>query len=128
MSVNHETRRLLSVIIISVAVILSGMAYAHADSSVSAISGRLAAKYDSQSGTVTAMVAGYCESQPVTIGPSTWKVAEWEFANMNAADIARTLCGEKHTLQRVTKSSNNGREIVADIVMVRNKPEGLAGR
>jgi len=128
MSKKFGVKTLLFTVLVSIAMILAVTLNAYADSSTSIISGRLAAIYDSKSGTVTAMVAGYCEGQPVTIGPSTWSVAEREFANMKAEDIAKTLCGENHTLQRVTKSTNNGKEIVADVIIAKNKSAGLVGR
>jgi hypothetical protein len=85
----------------------------------STISGRLAATYDSNSGTVTAMVAGYCEGNPVTIGPSTWAASEKEFSNLKAEDVGKTLCGDGMSLKKVTKSVHNGKNIVADVIIVR---------
>jgi len=85
----------------------------------STISGRLAATYDSRSGTVTAMVAGYSEGNPVTIGPSTWTASEKEFSNLKAEEVGKILCGDGLSLKKVTKSAHNGKEIVADVVIVR---------
>lgn len=106
-------------ILVVVALFLGSTLYVYADPATSTISGRLAATYDSKSGTVTAMVAGYCEGNPVTIGPSTWAASEKEFSSLKAEDVGKTLCGEGLALKKVTKSAHNGREIVADVIIVR---------
>jgi len=93
---------------------------AYADQSSSAISGRLGASYDNKTGSVTAMVAGYCEGRPVTVGPVTWAVAEWEFSNLKAEDVAKKVCEGNYALKKMTKSANNGKEIVADVLIVRS--------
>ena len=51
--------------------------------------------YDSKTGSVTAMVAGYCESQPVTIGPVTSAMTEQEFSHADAEKMARGTSAEK---------------------------------
>jgi hypothetical protein len=107
----------LLLLILSITLIFAGIVYA--DPSAPAISGRLAASYDSAKGTITAMVAGYCEGKPVTIGPATWAVSEKDFSNLNAEDIGKTLCGDNFSIKRVMKSVNNGKEIVAEVVIVR---------
>jgi hypothetical protein len=104
-------------LIISITLFFAATVYA--DPSTSAISGRLAANYDSKSGTVTAMVAGYCEGQPVIIGPVTWTVSEKDILNLNAEDIGKTVCGDRFSIKKVTKSVKNGKEMVADVVIVR---------
>jgi hypothetical protein len=106
-------------ILIVVALFLGSALYVYAGQTSSTISGRLAATYDSSNGTVTAMVAGYCEGNPVTLGPSTWTVSEKEFSKLKAEDIGKTLCGDGLSLKKVTKSVHNGNEIVADVIIVR---------
>jgi hypothetical protein len=104
-------------LILSVTLIFAAATYA--DPATSMISGRLAATYDSKTATLTAMVAGYCEGQPVTIGPATWTVGEWEFESINAEDIGKKLCGNDFSVKKVTKSVKNSKEIVADVLILR---------
>ena len=108
-------------ILVVVALFLGSALYVSAAQSTSTISGRLAATYDSKSGTITAMVAGYCEGNPVTLGPSTWAASEKEFSKLKAEDVGKTLCGDGLSLKKVTKSVNNGKEIVADVIIVRHE-------
>jgi len=105
-------------LILSITLIFAGTIYA--DPSTSMISGRLAATYNSKTATLTAMMVGYCEGQPVTIGPVTWTVGEREFEGMEAEDIGKKLCGDDYSIKKVTKSVNNGKEIVADALIVRH--------
>lgn len=119
MSKNFMVRVVLFAVL---SILAAALVTVYADSSSTTISGRLAAKYDSSNETVTAMVAGYCEGEPVTIGPSTWKIAGGEFSQMKAEDIGKTLCGKNLFLKKVTKSANNGKEIVADVVIEKPKP------
>jgi hypothetical protein len=106
-------------ILVVVALFVGSALYVYAGQTSSTISGRLAATYDSRSGTVSAMVAGYCEGNPVTLGPSTWAASEKEFSKLNAEDIGKILCGGGLSLKKVTKSVHNGKEIVADVIIVR---------
>jgi hypothetical protein len=92
-----------------------------ADPSASAISGRLAATFNKETGTVTALVAGYCEGKPVMIGPQTWAMAEREFSSLNAEDIGKVLCGNQLAITKVVKSSNDGKAIVAEVVLTKPK-------
>jgi hypothetical protein len=92
-------------------------------SSSSEISGRMAVNYDQATGTATGMVAGYCQGEPVTMGPATLKINQREFTNIKAEDIGKSICGDGYSIRRVTKSNNNGKDIVADVVLVRNKAE-----
>jgi|WetSurSiteA1Bulk_404760.scaffolds.fasta_scaffold111995_1 hypothetical protein len=108
-----------SLLILIISITLLYVPAVCADPSASPISGRMAASYDSAKGTITAMVAGYCEGQPVTIGPSTWAVSEKHFSNLNAEDVAKTLCGDTFAIRKVMKSVNNGKEMVADVVIIR---------
>jgi len=111
--------RLLFMVSLLVAVSI-GVILAYADSSVSIVSGRLGATYDSKTGNVTAMVAGYCEGQAVTVGPVTWTVAQGQFSNIEAEDVAKFVCGKDFTLKKVTKSANNGKELVADVLIMKS--------
>jgi hypothetical protein len=113
----------LSAVLVSVSIFFVTTLFVYADPSSSAISGRLAATYNSKTGTVTAIIAGYCEGNPVIIGPAIWTVGEREFAGMKAEDVGITLCGKDLSLARVLKSSNNGKEIVSEVILVKQKME-----
>ncbi len=119
MSKKMKVKAMIVVVLFVSAMFLVSALSVLAEPSASLISGRLAAKYDSKSDTVTAMIAGYCEGQPVTIGPSSWAVSEKDFANITAEEVGKNLCGDGMVLKKVTKSVNNGQEIVADVVIVR---------
>jgi hypothetical protein len=108
-------------------VMLAGYA-AYADSSGSVISGRLAATFDAKTGTVTAMVAGYCGGEAVTLGPMTWQSTEKAFSELKAEEVGKTLCGKSHDIKRILKSANNGKEIVAEVVLVRQQDSALVGK
>ena len=115
-----ETKvRFLFMVLLLVAVSV-GATLAYADSSVSTVSGRLGAIYDDKTGNVTAMVAGYAEGKAVTLGPVTLSVAQAEFSNLKAEDIAKFVCGKDFTLKKVTKSVNNGKELVADVLLMKS--------
>jgi hypothetical protein len=109
--------RSLFMVLLFVAVSI-GAALSYADSSVSAVSGRLGAIYDTKTGNVTAMVAGYCEGKAVTLGPVTWAMTQDQFSNLKTEEVAKAVCGEDCTLQRTTKSVNNGKEMVADVLIL----------
>jgi len=110
--------RLLFFILLLVSISV-GATLAYADSSVSIVSGRLGVTYDSKTGNVTAMIAGYCEGKAVTVGPVTWAVTQEQFSNIKTEDVAKIVCGKDFTLQKVTKSENSGKEIVADVLIVK---------
>lgn len=110
--------RLLLMVLLLVAVSI-GVTQAYAASSASIVSGRLGATYDNKTGNVTAMVAGYCEGKAVTVGPITWAVTQEQFSNLKTEDVAKIVCGKDFTLQKVTKSKNSGKEIVADVLIVK---------
>ncbi len=110
--------RLLFMVLLLVAVSI-GATLAYAASSVSTVSGRLGATYDNKAGNVTAMVAGYCEGKAVTVGPVTWAATQEQFSNLKTEDVAKIVCGKDFTLKKVTKSANNGKELVADVLIVR---------
>jgi hypothetical protein len=65
------------------------------------------------------MIAGYCEGKAVTVGPVTWAVTQEQFSNIKTEDVAKIVCGKDFTLQKVTKSENSGKEIVADVLIVK---------
>ncbi len=112
------------IIIISLMSILLSLTItsgAFGGSSSSEISGRMAVTYNEDKGTATGMVAGYCQGEPVTIGPAIVKMNQKEFSNAKAEDIGKRICGDGYSIRRVTKSNNNGKEMVADVVLVRNK-------
>ena len=112
--------RLLFMVLLLVSISI-GATLAYADSSVSIVSGRLGVTYDSKTGNVTAMVAGYREGKAVTVGPVTWAVTQEQFSNLITEDVAKIVCGKDFTLQKVTKSVNNGKELVADVLIVKLK-------
>ena len=108
-------------------VMLAGYA-AYADPSGSVISGRLAATFDAGTGTVTAMVAGYCGGEPVTIGPVTWQSTEKAFSALKAEEVGKTLCGKSYDIKKIIKANNNGKGIVAEVLLVRQEDSALVGR
>ena len=96
-----------------------GATLAYADSSISIVSGRLGATYDNKTGNVIAIVAGYCEGKAVTVGPVTWAATQEQFSNLKTEDVAKIVCGKDFTLQKVTRSENSGKAIVADVLIVK---------
>ena len=111
-------RLLFMVSLLALVSISIGTTPAYADSSLSIVSGRLGATYDSQTGNITAMVSGYCEGKAVTVGPVTWTSTQEQFSTLRTEDVAKIVCGKDFTLQKVTKSANNGKELVADVLIV----------
>jgi hypothetical protein len=81
------------------------------------ISGRLVSTLDSHSGKATVLFAGYCKDEPVIIGPSTKTITAQNFANCTRENIGTLLLGKDAVIKRVTKFNNNGREIMADILI-----------
>jgi|WetSurSiteA1Bulk_404760.scaffolds.fasta_scaffold32668_1 hypothetical protein len=94
----------------------------------SSISGTLSAKLDEKAGTVTAMFVGYCQGDPVMIGPITWKSDAQEFTRESLNEIGDKLCGSNNSIKKVTRTVNTGKEIVAEIVVTSEKPSVLVGR
>ena len=111
--------RLLFVVLLFVVVSI-GTTLGYADSSVSTISGRLGATYNTKNGNVTAMIAGYCEGKAVTLGPVTWVLDQDQFSNLKAEEIARVVCGKDFTVKKITKSASTGKEIVADVLVMKS--------
>jgi len=94
----------------------------------STISGTLSAKLDENSGTVTAMFVGYCQGDPVIMGPMTWKSDATEFTRQSLNEIGDKLCGKSNSIRKVTRTVNTGKEIVAEIVVISESPAILVGR
>ena len=111
-------RLLFMVSLLALVSVFIGTTLVYADSSLSTVSGRLGAAYDSETGNITAMVAGYREGKAVTVGPVTWSATPEQFSNLRTEDVAKIVCGKNFTLQKVTKSANNGKELVADVLIV----------
>jgi hypothetical protein len=109
----------LACMVLLLASMLIGAIMVYADSSGSIVSGRLGATYDIKTGNVTAIVVGYCQGKAVTVGPVTWPATQEQFSNLRTEDVARIVCGKDFTLQKVTKSDNSGKEIVADVLIVK---------
>jgi hypothetical protein len=114
-------RKFILISLVCVLLSLTITSGAFGGSSSYQISGRMAVSYDQITGIATGMVAGYCEGEPVTIGPATLKMNQKEFSNTKAEDMGKNICGDDYIIKRVTRSSNNGKEMVADVVLVRNK-------
>jgi hypothetical protein len=92
------------------------------------ISGTLSAKLDENAGTVTAMFVGYCQGDPVMIGPMTWKSSAQEFTRESLNEIGDKLCGSNNSIKKVTRTVNTGKEIVAEIVVTSESQAILVGR
>jgi hypothetical protein len=101
---------------------------AYAGQNEKAMVGTLSATLDNQNKTVTAMFVGYCDGEPVIIGPSIWTISSEEFAGASAEEIGNKLCGKDNSVKKVTKSTNTGKEIVAEIVVVSPGSPILVGR
>jgi hypothetical protein len=101
---------------------------AYAGQNEKAMVGTLSATLDNQNKTVTAMFVGYCEGEPVIIGPSTWTTSSEEFSGASAEEIGNKLCGKDSSVRKVTKSTNTGKEIVAEMVVVSPGSSILVGR
>lgn len=121
--------RVLFTVLLFIPLLAIGTALnAYADSSDSTMVGTLSAVLDSQNGTATAMFVGYCEGKPVIIGPSTWATNAQEFSNAKAEDIGNTLCRNNCVIKQVTKSTNTGKEIVSEVVIVGPTGSIMVGR
>jgi hypothetical protein len=89
--------------------------------SAETIMGRFISVYDSNTSSATTVLAGYCEDDPVVIGPSISKISNEKFTSCTKDDIDDNFLEKDITLKRVTKFANNGKEIVADVVIDRCK-------
>jgi hypothetical protein len=83
------------------------------------ISGRLVSTLDSNSGEATVLFAGYCQDKPVIIGPYTKKISTHDFAHCTKENIATELLGDDTVVKKVSKFNNNGKEIMAEILLER---------
>lgn len=99
-----------------------------AEQNEKAMVGTLSATLDRQNSTVTAMFVGYCEGEPVIIGPSTWAITGEEFSSASPEDIGNKLCGKNNTVRKVTKATNSGKDIVAEVVIVGPSSSIMVGR
>jgi hypothetical protein len=81
------------------------------------ISGRLVSTLDSESGKATVLFAGYCKDEPVIIGPSTKTIPAQNFFNCTKENMGEILLGRDDVVKQVIKFKNNGKEIMADIVI-----------
>jgi hypothetical protein len=95
-------------------VLLSGT---FSDGYAEMISGRLVSTLDSESGKATVLFAGYCKDEPVIIGPSTKRIPAQNFTTCTKENIGEILLGRDAVVKQVTKFKNNGKEIMADIVI-----------
>ena len=117
-------KTLLLAVLLSVILLIAATAV-FADSTMV---GTLSAVLDNKNGTVTAMFVGYCGGEPVMIGPSTWSADAKDLSNVTAQDIGNKLCGSDHIVKRITKSTNTGKEIVAEAIIVSPSAPILVGR
>ena len=119
----------ISGLFITAVVLLMATAFSvSAEQNEKAMVGTLSATIDRQSNTVTAMFVGYCEGEPVVIGPSTWASTGEEFSDASAETIGNKLCGTNNSVKKVTKSTNTGKDMVAEIVIVGPSSAILVGR
>ena len=81
------------------------------------ISGRLVSALDSPSGKATVFFAGYCKDEPVIIGPYTKTINAQIFANCTKENIGTEMLGKDAVIKQVSKFKNNGREIMAEILI-----------
>jgi hypothetical protein len=81
------------------------------------ISGRLVSTLDSHSGKATVLFAGYCKAEPVIIGPSAKTITAQDFANCTKENIGKVLLGKDAVIKQVTKFKNDGREIMAEVLI-----------
>ena len=114
--------------ITAVVLLMAAACSVSAEQNEKAMVGTLSATIDRQSNTVTAMFVGYCEGEPVIIGPSTWAITGEEFSNASPEDIGNKLCGKNNSVRKVTKATNTGKDMVAEVVIVGPSSAVLVGR
>ncbi len=90
--------------------------------------GTLSATMDEKNNTVTAMFVGYCEGEPVIIGPSTWSSSADDFSKASTEDIGNKLCGSEKSVKKVTKSTKTNKDVVAEIVVTGPSSAIIVGR
>ena len=112
-------KALFSVILSAIVIIAAFSVYAGQEEKT--MVGTLSAQLDNANDTVTVMFVGYTEGSPVIIGPSSWKISEKDFSKATEEDIGKKFCGQNHSLKKVTKFNNTGKEIVAEVVIEKQK-------
>ncbi|NWF97992.1 MAG: hypothetical protein HXY52_03520 [Nitrospirae bacterium] len=113
-------------IIMLTMVLLISLSIAHAEDKT--MVGTLSATMDEQNNTVTAMFVGYCEGEPVIIGPTTWSSSVQEFSNASVEDIGNKLCGSSKSVKKITKSTKTNKDVVAEIVVTAPTSAIIVGR
>ena len=121
-------RKAISVLLITTFLLLTAVTGIVGGQNEKPMVGTLSATMDKQSGTVTAMFVGYCEGEPVIIGPSTWSISGEEFSAASPEDIGNKLCGRDDSVKKVTKATNTGRDMVAEVVIMGPSSAILVGR
>ena len=106
---------IVSLLTILIVVVLLSSSAGYAET----ISGRLVSTFDVQTGKATIFFAGYSKDQPVVIGPSTKIETAQSFTACTRDNIGQLFAAQNIIIKRVTKFRNNGREIMAEIVMER---------
>ncbi|MEW6570923.1 MAG: hypothetical protein AB1390_07090 [Nitrospirota bacterium] len=126
MEKKYLSRAILFAVLLFIPVmIMTGAAYA--DSELTAV-GTLSATFDSQQGKVTAMFVGYCEGQPVIIGPATWTSTSQEFSAAAIEKICDKLLGSDQSLKKVTRTTASDKGIIAEIVIKKPSESIMVGR
>jgi hypothetical protein len=120
--------KILLTVMLLIPAMMQSTIIAYAETPEKTMVGTLSAQLDSQKGTVTVMFVGYSKGEPVIIGPSTWETTEADFSKVKPEDITQKLCGQDHNLKKVTKFSNTGKEMVAEIVIESQRPPVIVGR
>ena len=119
--------KILIAALLPVIVMLTGASTPSAQPSEKSVSGTLSAQSDREKGTVTAMFVGYSEGSPVVIGPYSWDMSQEEFSRATAMDIGKKLLGPGHSIRKVIKCANSGKELIANII-IGSRPAPLVGR
>jgi hypothetical protein len=83
------------------------------------ISARLVSLFDGKNGKATTMLVGYCKDSPVVIGPGSVAISQKEFSACTSDDVTDIIPEKNLAVKKVTKFSNNGKEIVAEVVLSR---------
>jgi hypothetical protein len=125
---NKIRAKILLSVILLVSVILISTSSLYAQPAGKNVSGTLSAQLDNKKGTVTAMFVGYTEGSPVVVGPYSWDISRREFSKATATDIGKRLFAPDCHITKVTKSTNSGKEIIANVVVENPKPCVVVGR
>jgi hypothetical protein len=125
---NKIRTKVLLLVILLISVVLISTSNLCAQPAGKNVSGTLSAQLDSKDGTVTAMFVGYTEGSPVVVGPYSWDISREEFSRATARDIGKKLFGPDCNIKKVTKSTNSGKEIVANVVVENPKASVVVGR